>query len=59
MAVTVNKKARMDMEGRTLIKWVKKAMSWCKTTFPSGVQKQEWSREKPINPKTIETTLQE
>ena len=48
MAVTVNKKARMDMEGKTLIKWVRKASNWCKTTFPSGVQKQEWSREKPL-----------
>ena len=29
------------------VKWIKKALSWCVTTFPGGVQKQEWTTLKP------------
>lgn len=39
-------------EVRVLVKFVKKARSWCKTTFTRTkggmVQTQEWSTEKPI-----------
>ncbi len=41
------KTARLNMIGRVFIKYVKKASSWCKTTFKAGIQKQEWSQEKP------------
>lgn len=42
MAVVVNKKARMDMVGKSSKKYVKKAHSWCITTWDNGLQKQEW-----------------
>ena len=40
------------MKNQTLIKWVKKAQMWCKTTITYNSkgekeQKQEWSSEKP------------
>ena len=32
---------------RVLIKFVKRANAWCKTTFENGIQKQEWFSDKP------------
>lgn len=42
MATVVNKKARMDMVGKTSKKWVKKANQYCITTWENGIQKQTW-----------------
>lgn len=35
------------LEGKRYVKWVKKAKHWCVTTFTNGIQKQEWTQEKP------------
>lgn len=36
------------MKKKNYIKFVKKANMWCKTTWnEKGIQKQEWSLEKP------------
>lgn len=43
-----NKNPTFNLRDKVYIKYVRKALSWCKTTFPDGIQKQEWSREKPV-----------
>lgn len=42
MAIQTNKKARPDMIGKSSKKWVKKARMFCITTWPNGLQHQEW-----------------
>jgi len=37
----------MTNKNKVRIKFCKKARMWCRTTFPDGKQKQEWTVEKP------------
>ena len=53
---SINRKSMM-LEGKISIVWVKRANMWCKTWFEhdhtksTATQKQEWSSEKPDEPK--------
>ena len=47
MIPPIYKLARLN-NMKTLIKFVKRANMWCKTTFENGIQKQEWFKDKPI-----------
>ena len=47
MAISQPQKIVGNEKDRVLVKYVKKAKMWCKTTFLKGKQTQEWFSERP------------
>lgn len=47
--MATSKHQNEKMIGKRFVKFVKKAKHWCVTTFPNGIQKQEWFATKPEN----------